>query len=65
MALDPYTAALVAVLKGLTKILSLTPKEFPPCHPKAFRGTRNLPFGKITLVHCTEDGDFTLQPLQE
>ena len=65
MASDPYTAALVAVLGGLVKILSLTPKAFPPCHAKEFHGTRNLPFGKITLVHCTEDGDFTLQPLQE
>ena len=53
------------VLRGFTKLLSLSPKVFPPCNFVPFRGARNLPLAKILLVHCREDGDFTIEALEK
>ena len=57
--------AMLAGLAGLAKLVSLNPRSFPPCNAQPIRGSRGLLGSKIILVHCTQDGEFTLKPIDD
>ena len=61
---DPFLK-IATFFAGFLKIVSLTPQNFPPCNTQPIRGKRALIGGKIILVHCTQDGKFNVQPIDQ